>query len=47
MHVIKEGLEMMDMDIEINSGGALDNHKNYSKNTFIIFSKSSVNTDTK
>lgn len=36
MHVIKKGLNIMDMDIEIKDSGTLDNHPKFSKNCFII-----------
>lgn len=36
MHVIKKGLNIMDMDIEITNSGTLDNHPKFSKNCFII-----------
>lgn len=36
MHVIKQGLNIMDMDIEVRCSGKLEKHKKYSKNQFII-----------
>ncbi len=36
MHVIKESLNIMNMDIEIKDSGTLDNNPKFSKNHFII-----------
>lgn len=36
MYVIKESLNLMNMDIETKSSGTLDNHPKFSKNHFII-----------
>jgi len=36
MHVIKKGLKIMGMDIEIKNSGILDNHPKFNKNHFII-----------
>lgn len=36
MHVIKKGLEIMNMSIEIKDNGKLEKHQNFNKNCFVI-----------
>ncbi len=36
MHVIKKGLNIMNMDISIRDNGKLEKHKKFNKNCFVI-----------